>query len=131
MRRSTSSLQQNNQLTETHRVKSATAIDRLNALFSDADDSIRGLNRTWQGLMRHLSDVEYAIEQTERQARRLDAFVDDALYAGDAAAARCCADRAQKLRADLARITEQFISNKRLAALLRDNMQSLEDAISG
>jgi phage shock protein A len=131
MRRSTTLLQQNSQLTETHRVAPSTAVDRLNALFSDADDSIRALNRTWQHLMQHLTDMEHAIEETELQARRLDAFVDDALFAGDAAAARCCADRAKKLRTELTRISEQFNSNKRLASLLRDNVESLASSVKG
>jgi hypothetical protein len=126
MRQSTSSLQQTTIVSES-RTNGASAVDRLNILLSDSDDAIRSLNLSWQALMRQLASIEKSIEHTDWQARRLDAFVDDALYSGDAGTARCCADRAKALRLELARITEQFNSNKRLARLLQENIARAAD----
>jgi phage shock protein A len=127
MHHGTSSLQQNSTISPALAARgSTTAVDRLNVVFRDADDAIRAMHRSWQDLMTQLAEVEHTIAFTTQQARRLDAFVDDALYAGDAAAARCCAERAKKLRLELARITEQFNSNKRLAELMHANVRSLE-----
>jgi hypothetical protein len=48
--------------------------------------------------------IERKLNEVKEKARRLDAFVDDALYSGDAETARACAENALLIREQLREI---------------------------
>ncbi len=100
--------------------------DRLSTMLSEADSQLQSISGTWNGLMSRLRDVERGIQQYEQLTRKLDAFVDDALYHGDAETARLCAERAALLRAELRRIAGCFNDNKALATTLDENLRALQ-----
>lgn len=100
--------------------------DRLSTMLNEADTHLQSISGTWEGLMSRLHEVERGIQQYEQLTRKLDAFVDDALYHGDAETARLCAERATLLRAELRRIAGCFNDNKMLANALDENLRALQ-----
>ncbi len=100
--------------------------DRLSIMLNEADTHLQSISGTWEGLMSRLQEVECGIQQYEQLMCKLDAFVDDALYHGDAATARLCVERAALLRAELRRIAGCFNDNKTLAAALDENLRVLQ-----
>jgi phage shock protein A len=103
--------------------------DRLSAMLNEADQRIAHLSTVWSSLLGQLQEVEAAIQASEAHARRLDAFVDDALYSGDAPTARRCAEQAALLRSELTRVMTTFRDSKHFAAEVPDTLDSLRAKI--
>lgn len=114
---------------QTHALPLVASIDQLNQLLTQTDHTIQQLNLAWSSLMQQLASVELAIAETDQQARKLDAFVDDALYSGDAATARRCADQSARLRRELEQLNAQFRNNKSLASGLQAQLIALRSGL--
>jgi phage shock protein A len=99
--------------------------ETLDAMLAETDQQLGQLSGAWSQLLSQLHRVESAIAQSDQHARRLDAFVDDALYSGDADTARRCAEQARMLRDELGRIIDGFRNNKQIAASVNDELVAL------
>jgi phage shock protein A len=99
--------------------------ETLDALLAETDQQLGELSGAWAQLLSQLHMVESAIAESDQHARRLDAFVDDALYSGDADTARRCAEQARMLRHELAHIVDGFRNNKQIAASVNDELAAL------
>jgi phage shock protein A len=98
---------------------------RLSTMLNEADERLSHLTSTWKSLMAQHALIEDAIYALDEQARRLDAFVDDALYCGDVDTARRCAERASALRAQLDRVIQTYKDNRTQAATITDALGRL------
>lgn len=116
--------QQDITITDRYWVEPSSA-EILDAMLAETDQQIGQLSGAWSQLLSQLHMVESAIAQSDQQARRLDAFVDDALYSGDAETARRCAEQARLLRGELETIIDGFRNNKQIAASVNNELVAL------
>jgi phage shock protein A len=127
MNNRTSSLQQYINLVD-EQIHLDGSNDRLATMLNEADERLSHLNATWNSLMAQHELIEDAIYAVDEQARRLDAFVDDALYSGDAETARRCAERASALKAQLDRVILSYKDNRTQAAAISNELHQLKHA---
>ena len=86
--------------TDQHWTTSSPA-DSLVAIRAEADRLLGQLALQLSIIADHAAAVRESLRDCEIYALRLDAWVDDALYRGDAATARICSARAMLLRDEL------------------------------
>ena len=108
-----------------HNWADTSSREALDAMMAETGQQIGLLSGAWSQLITQLHAVESAIEVSDQHARRLDAFVDDALYSGDAETARRCAQQASLLRHELQHIIDSFRNNKQIATSVHVELDAL------